>query len=97
MKQLAGTDAFPPANQKNEIGGTPVTAGGSITWDDAERPLAYGHGARHQFGAEHAQWNEGLEQRLEADWNSIISQSAIQRRWNEVRHIVRRGYEHPQK
>jgi len=95
FKQVVGKDAIPPANQKNEVGGTPVTAGGSITWDDAEVPLAYGHGARHQFGAEHAEWNEGLEQRLEAEWSPTMSDSAIQRKWNEVRHLVRRGYEHP--
>lgn len=97
LKQVAGKDAIPPAGQKNEVGGTPVTAGGSITWDDAEHPLAFGHGARQQFGAEHAQWNEGLEQRLEADWSSAMSQSDIQRKWNEVRHLVRRGYDYPPK
>jgi len=64
--------AVPPADQKNEIGGTPVTAGGSITWDDAEHPLAYGHGAGQQFGAVLAECTEGLEQRLETDSSATM-------------------------
>lgn len=95
VKQVIGSDAIPPSNQKNEIGGTPVSAPGSITWDDAEAPLAYGYGARQQYGAQHAEWNERLEKDLEADWDATMSQSAIQRKWNEVKGLVRKGYDHP--
>src|SRR5512141_463122 len=49
---------------KQATGKEPIPAGGKRNWDDAELPLAYGYGARQQYGTDHKQWNDRLESML---------------------------------
>ena len=87
VKQAAGKDAIPPRTQANAPGGTPRddTAG----WDDIESPMRYGVGAREQYGAR--EWDDKLESTLKSEWEE--TKDASQRKWNDVKGYVRRGYE----
>lgn len=63
-----------------------------IPWEDASVPLAFGYGARHQYGAQHAAWNDDLETELKTEWEQ--NPDAKRHGWNDIRGYVRRGYEH---
>jgi hypothetical protein len=67
------------------------SAARSATWSDVETPLAYGYCARQEFGAEHQSWNERLENALRTEWEK--DGNPHRSRWNEIKAIVRRGYE----
>ena len=77
VKQATGKEPIPPANTPN--------------WDDAEQPLMYGVGARTQYGDKHAQWNDHLETTLKNDWEG--ASGAAGRKWNDVKGLVRHGYD----
>jgi hypothetical protein len=49
-------------------------------------------GARHQFGAQHVAWNERLEATLKSDWEH--TEGGVKKSWDEVKDLVRHGYEH---
>ncbi len=91
LKQAAGAEVIPPRSQPNAPGGTDVKKGPTFSWDDAEPPMAFGYGARQQFGAQHTDWNENLEKQLQNDWESTSGTNG--RKWNEVQPMVRRGYD----
>jgi hypothetical protein len=85
VKQATGKEAIPASNA------TGTRTGTDLGWDDAQQPLMYGVGARHQYGAEHATWNEGLETRLKTDWEA--AEGGAKRKWDEVKNVVRHGYD----
>lgn len=86
LKQSIGSEPIPPADQPNP----PKVIG---SWDEAEVPMGYGYTARHHFGSEHPVWNEGIEQRLRAEWEADKLGVARQP-WPEVKPLIRRGYEY---
>lgn len=85
VKQAAGKQAIPPRNVPNAPGGS------DMSWDDAESPIAYGYGARSQYGSQHKDWNDDLETKLKTEWDN--AGNAVSRKWNDVKALVRRGYE----
>ena len=85
LKQAAGGAPIPPWNATGTGSGT------DATWDDAEAPLMYGVGARHQYGSQHAAWNDGLEATLKNDWEQ--AEGGANRKWDDVKGIVRHGYD----
>lgn len=86
LKQAVGSEPIPPPDQPN-----PAKVIG--TWDEAEVPMGYGYTARHHFGSEHAEWNEGIEQRLRAEWEAD-KLGVVRQPWPEVKPLIRRGYEY---
>ena len=95
LKQAAGADVIPAGNTPNVPGGVPQTdaINRGMSWDDAEEPLAYGFGAREQYGKDHATWDDDVESRLRTDWESKDKGGSINRAWNDVKSVVRHGYE----
>ncbi|MEA2748552.1 MAG: hypothetical protein QOI41_2695 [Myxococcales bacterium] len=85
VKQATGKEAIPSSNAAGTRTGT------DLGWDDAEQPLMYGVGARQQYGAQHATWNEGLELRLKSEWEA--AEGGAKRKWDEVKNVVRHGYD----
>lgn len=94
VKQAAGKDVIPPRSQPNAPGGTDAkpTSGTSrrMSWDEAEQPLMYGYGAHQQYGSRYADWNDELETSLKNDWESS---GTVGRKWEEVKSLVRRGFD----
>ena len=88
VRQAQGKEAIPPAHVAN-AGGTNV--GSDLGWNDAEEGVRYGYGARDEYGTQHAAWDDTLETRLKGDWES--AGTGVQRKWDEVKNAVRRGYE----
>jgi hypothetical protein len=88
LKQAAGAEPAPPASVPNSVG---TTKGSDLTWDYAEPPLRYGVGAREQYGAKHAQWNDDLETTLKNDWET--SESSAKAKWEDVKALVRHGFD----
>jgi hypothetical protein len=88
VRQAAGKQVIPPPNIPNAPGGTDRKID---SWDDAEVPMAYGYGARRQYGKEHNDWNDDLEAKLKKEWEG--AGNAVARKWNDVKALVRRGYE----
>jgi hypothetical protein len=91
VKQAAGSDVIPGRNQPNKPGGTPEKKS-TPSWDDAALPLSYGYGARQQYGAQHTAWDDTLEGKLKQEWDEGKEKTG--HAWNDVKHNVRRGYEH---
>jgi hypothetical protein len=79
VEQAAGTKPMPPIDKANP----PKVIG---QWEDAETAIGYGYAARDHFGDQHPEWNDDLERRLAADWNT-------ERPWSEIVRYVRHGYE----
>jgi len=88
VKQAAGREAIPADDRPNP----PKVIG---TWDDAELPIGYGYGARQRYGTEHATWNDQLETTLRVEWESAQAKSS--RGWDDVKRLVRHGYEYERK
>lgn len=55
-------------------------------WEDAERPLRFGHGAASEF---HRNWDEESENRLRLEWLALYPDEA----WDDVRDTVRQGWD----
>ncbi len=87
VKQATGKEPIPPSNASGTRTGT------DFSWDDAEQPLMYGVGARHQYGTQHAAWNDNLESTLRNDWESDQPSGGAKRKWDEVKAVVRHGYD----
>jgi hypothetical protein len=79
VEQAAGRRPMPPIDKANP----PKIIG---QWEDAEMPIGYGYAARNHFGDKYPTWNDDLDRRLAADWNT-------DRPWDEVRIYVRHGYD----
>jgi hypothetical protein len=86
LKQAGGGEPIPPWNA------TGTASGSDLSWRDAEEPLMYGVGARHQYGAQHVAWNDRLEATLKSDWER--AEGGAKKSWNEVKDLVRHGYNH---
>lgn len=84
VKQATGSEPIPP----NDAPVPPKVIG---SWDDIERPMSYGYGARKQFGVKHPKWSDDLEGELERDWKA---QSDNATDWTEAKRWVRHGYEY---
>ena len=78
LKQAGGSEPIPPKP--------------ALTWDYAQEPLKFGVGAREQYGSQHMAWNDNLETTLKNDWDTADG-GAIKRKWDEVKGVVRHGYE----
>lgn len=80
MKQMRGKEEIPPIDKPNP----PKVIG---DWNDVELPMEYGYGARKEFGGA---WNGDVETKLRGEWE----QGQRDRRWDDVRDYVRRGFEY---
>lgn len=85
VKQMSGKQPIPPPDRPN-----PAKVIGN--WDDAELPVSYGYGARHQYGSAHPTWSSDLETKLRTEWEQGHRSSG--RKWDDVREYVRHGYEY---
>jgi len=83
LKQAAGGEAIPWSY-------APAAEGSDHSWANAEQSLMYGVGARHQYGAQHAVWDEKLEAMLKTDWESMDGPQ--NQKWDDVKALVRHGY-----
>ena len=88
VKQAAGKEPIPGGTTPNDVHT-------GLDWDDAERPLMYGYGARRQYGAQHAQWNDKLETSLKSDWEAEHAGvgDTFKQQWQDVKDVVRLGYD----
>lgn len=84
LKQAAGAEPIPESNAWGTAPGT------DFTWDQTEELLMYGVGARQQYGDQYAQWDKQIEAMLRTDWEN----AGRPRHWDEVKNIVRHGYNH---
>jgi hypothetical protein len=84
VKQAAGKQAIPPLSQPNRD---------DDDWDRVEEGYRYGVGARSQYGAQHAEWDDRVESKLREEWRDMKSG----RTWDEVRSAVRRGWDRVRK
>jgi hypothetical protein len=65
-----------------------------LAWDDVEGPMAFGYGAREQYGTQYAQWDDTLEARLRNDWEtSGTLGEKTRRKWEDVKAWVRMGFD----
>lgn len=98
VKQAAGKEVIPPRSQPNATGGSdiasPRSANARLSWDEAEAPIAYGYGARQNYGSQFNEWNDGLEGTLKREWESSHAGTVGQQNWEDVKPLVRRGYDH---
>ncbi len=85
IKQASRTEAI-PADDK------PVPPKVIGRWDEAEYPIGYGYAARLNFGNEYPTWNEGVEQKLRAEWEAANGRP--EHGWYGVKGLVRYGYEY---
>lgn len=91
LKQAAGAEPIPESNARGTAKGS--DRGVDFGWDDAEQPLMYGVGAREQYGTTHDEWNDTLETSLRNDWDGAGAGGGVKRKWDEVKNVVRHGYE----
>jgi len=91
MKQASGSEAIPSINDAN-----PPKVIGDLSgeWERVEQPLEYGFAARNQFGAAHKTWDDDLERDLRTEWESPKNTAGAAQRWDDVRPIVRHGYDY---
>jgi hypothetical protein len=80
VKQAAGKEVIPAGNAPNPS---------QANFDDFAPALQLGHAARLQYGKDHKQWNEGLETKLQKDWDSV----GANRGWSDVKDYVRKGFD----
>jgi hypothetical protein len=85
VKQATGKQGIPVNDGPNP----PKVIG---DWDDVELPMGYGYNARQQYGSEHHDWDDKLEGKLRSEWES--PENAPQRGWDDVKQVVRHGYNH---
>lgn len=60
-------------------------ADGRGKWEDAERPLRYGHGAARQYGPD---WTDDAERAMRDEWTGLYPDQ----QWDQVRETVRLGW-----
>lgn len=84
LRQASGEQSIPPIDQANP----PKIIG---DWDEAELPLGYGVGARHEFGQQHSSWDNELEGKLRSGWEDPGHEG--RKNWDDVKGIVKRGWE----
>jgi hypothetical protein len=91
MKQASGKESIPSINRAN-----PPKVIGDLSgeWEHVEQPFEYGFAARSQFGATHAQWDTDLEKDLRTEWESPKNTAAKTRKWEDVKLLIRHGYDY---
>lgn len=75
---------------KQAMGKEPIPAPTQPNWEGVEPAYEYGVTARQQFGAQHAAWNEALENELKDEWDKGHRDQP----WAEYKSFVRRGYDY---
>lgn len=85
IKQATAAESIPADDRPNP----PKVVG---AWSEAEYPIGYGYTAQRRYRTEHPTWNEGLELRLRAEWEARNKKP--EHSWDNVRGLVRFGYEH---
>jgi hypothetical protein len=85
VKQAAGKEDIPVGNLPNP----PGRADKNETWEDVEPSYQYGVGARSQYGKDSSEWDDRVESRLSDEWGSLKNN----RKWDEVKGSVRRGWD----
>jgi hypothetical protein len=81
IDQMTGKEPIPPDHDDYSR---------DIQWNDIEEPMAYGYGARQQYGQQYPSWDNGLERTLRNEWEQ---RGSAARTWDDVRGYVRRGYD----
>ena len=95
VKQAAGKQPIPPTSMKNppDVDDKDYDKDSrkddDRDWNYVEDDHRYGVGARHQYGNEHAQWDDRLESKLREEWTDLKTG----RTWDEVKGSVRRGWD----
>jgi hypothetical protein len=58
-------------------------AGDQSSFEDEERALRFGYGARLHFGEDYPAWNQELEHQLEEEWEEdwLASRDAVRHGW----------------
>lgn len=90
LKQAAGSEPIPPGDMKNPSGKKKAKDSAvQATWsDDIEYAHRYGVGAREQYSADYANWDDKLEAKLKEEWSDLKSG----RTWEESRGAVRHAW-----
>jgi len=76
-----------PDTIKQAVGKQVIPPAGVPNWEEVEPAGRYGVGARNHYG-EH-DWDDRLESKLKEEWSDLKSG----RTWDEVKSVVRRGWE----
>ncbi|HSU53047.1 MAG TPA: hypothetical protein VLT36_03190 [Candidatus Dormibacteraeota bacterium] len=74
---------------KQAAGKQPIPPRGTPTYEETEDAYRFGYGARGHYGKQYPTWNDA-ETQLQRDWTDTYSD----RKWNEYRNAVRRGWEY---
>jgi hypothetical protein len=94
VRQALGKQPISSARPAAETSPGPLDRGVmSSDWEVAESPLAYGFAARTHYGARYPSWDDRLEAALRKEWEASSATSG--RTWEDVRLIVRRGFDAP--
>lgn len=72
VKQAAGKQTIPPANQPN--------------FEEHEPAFRFGYGARQHYGKDFPTWNNRLESTLQKDWSLSADQANWNRYSKSIRH-----------
>jgi len=91
VKQAAGAQNIPPANQKNPPDMKRMDKKRFDKFDDVEEPMSYGYAARMQYESQYPAWDDRLENQLKTEWSAGKHTGT----WDDVRSFVRRGFEAP--
>jgi len=78
VKQMAGKQPIPPADQPN--------------WDMYEPAYRFGYGARMHYGSSYSNWDDRLENQLRSDWSSAYG--GTDEDWSRFRGHIRRGWDY---
>lgn len=87
VKQAAGKQSIPPANQPNPPDATSDKDGEN--WNRIENSYRYGVGARQEYGKDSNDWNDRIESKLKEEWSDLKDG----RTWDEAKNYVRRGWD----
>ena len=77
INQAVGTEVIPPRGVAN--------------YDDLEPAYRFGHGAYDNYSLTFLQWDQDLEDRLEADWDTTDPLRV--KNWTEDREAIRHGWD----
>ena len=90
VKQAAGKEAIPGPTTPNAPN---ASSKKRTAWDDVEGHVAYGYGARTQYGKQYSKWDDKLESTLRTEWDT----SNKGKSFDDVKPYVRHGYDQVQK
>ena len=87
VKQAVGSKPIPPPNKANP---PDFNDKKMVDFDEVEPAVAYGFGAREEYGNKFKSWDEKLETRLADEWNK----DETGKDFNEVKPYIRRGWDY---